>query len=150
MFREQNDSGCIKDADAAYLAAVLDIKASFVLNRSKNGKFGGSFKAHLVVTTKDVEIVDYLNSFGSETLENSGSFRVYWNYREMRSILLAASPFMRVQRQQAEAMLQFLSRDGIPDWQSERIKQLNCARRERGPNLKNRNGEQNEDVGPLP
>jgi hypothetical protein len=122
-----------KDPDAAYLAAILDMKASFSLNPVKRSKSPGTFSAHLTVTTRSVELVEYFNSFGSKVLENNGSFRVYWNYQELRKVLLFTIPFMRFQREQAEVLLQFLNGDGIPHQQSERIKQLNYAKRQNGP-----------------
>ena len=54
----------IEDAEAAYVAAVLDIKAAFSLGRTPRG----TFAAHLVVTTRRIELVECLNSFGSKVL----------------------------------------------------------------------------------
>jgi len=70
--------------------------------------------------------------FFSSLLENNGSFRVYWNNKEMKEVLSAAAPFMRVQKQQAKVLLEFLSRVGIPEYQSEKIKELNSAKHQHG------------------
>jgi hypothetical protein len=154
--RDAEDSSMIKETDAAYLAALFDVKASFALmhnpkpqgkNRRKNRE---AFAAHLTITTKRLEVVDRLAAFGSRVLENSGSFRVYWNYEEMRDVLEAVIPFMRIKKQQAELLLQFLQGRGIPEHQSLMIKELNSVKYYPGLNREYAESRQNQDEKQIP
>jgi hypothetical protein len=123
----------MNDTETAYLAALFDVKAAFAINpiRPRQESYE-SFAAHLTITTKRIELVEYLSAFGSKVLENSKSFRIYWNYQEMHRVLQMVLPFMRFQRQQAEVVLAFLRRTGIPQVQSAKVKELNSLKYQRG------------------
>jgi hypothetical protein len=117
-------------AEAAYAAALLDTKGSYSIIRLKK-QSKSSYAAHLTFTTTNTILAGFMQrTFRARTVRQGTSYRVYWNYEQMREVIEVMLPYLKITKAQAELMLGFLKKSSPSAYCLDRMIELNARKRD--------------------
>jgi len=118
----------ISEIDGAYLAGLLDAKGSFLIKKVRESRKLGNvatYAASLAITTTSKTLVEFLGKHQGKRIIDNGSYRTWWCYEDIESLLVAAMPHMKVRLEQAALLLEFIRHSGTPERLSGRLDELN-------------------------
>ena len=74
-------------AEAAYAAALLDMRGSYSITRPRK-RANAPYAAHLVVTTGNAILACFMqHTFKAKIFRRGLTYRIYWNYEQMENLL---------------------------------------------------------------